>query len=170
LIHISMPPDLATSIARSRRLRSLRTASFLYDSKALIEITCFKRINKHLDELGQFPRLSRRYLADRDRSCDRSHRARRILVSLVLYCRAVLILGASGGSAFGRWCQRYRPCLPYLSWANGRQHQVGWASFHIGRCVPGKRGPAAGKASRIIDDGQKSHNDRHPESFRFLSL
>ena len=77
-IHISMPPDLATSTARSRRLRSLRTASFLYDSKALIEITCFKCINKHLDQLGQFRCFSRRYLAGRDRGGDRSHRARRI--------------------------------------------------------------------------------------------
>ena len=76
--HISTPPDLAISTARSRRLRSLRTASFLYDSKPLIEIICFKRSNKHLDQLGQFRCFSRRYLADRDRGCDRSHRARRI--------------------------------------------------------------------------------------------
>jgi drug/metabolite transporter (DMT)-like permease len=51
------------------------------------------------------------------------------VISLVLYCRAVLILGASGGSAFGALVPALSAGLPYLSWANGRQHQVGRASF-----------------------------------------
>ena len=48
--------------------------------------------------------------------------------------------------------------------------RLGGHRSHIGRCVPRERGAAAGNASRIIDDAQSSHNDRHPESFRLPSF
>jgi hypothetical protein len=93
------------------------------------------------------------------------------IISLVLYCRAVLILGASGGSSFGALVPALSAVLaiPLLGeWPAAS----GWVGIVLisGRCVPGERGAAAGNPSPIIEFAQGSHNARHPESFRFPSL
>ena len=93
------------------------------------------------------------------------------IISPVLYCRAVLILGASTGSAFGAFGARAIGGACHTSPGRTADSiRLGGHRSHIGRCVPRERGAAAANASRIIDDAQSSHNDRHPESFRFPSF
>jgi hypothetical protein len=51
------------------------------------------------------------------------------VLSLVLYGRAVLILSASAGSAFGALVRALSALIAIPLLGNGRQHQVGWGSF-----------------------------------------
>jgi drug/metabolite transporter (DMT)-like permease len=93
------------------------------------------------------------------------------IISLVLYCRAVLILGASRGSAFGALVPALSAVLA-IPLTGERPTASGWVGIVLisAGVYLASGGTAVGNASRIIDDGRSTHNDRHSESFRFPSF
>ena len=60
-----MPPDPATSTARSRRSRSRRTVPPLDYPQPLIEFARLERLDVGLDQFGQLSRFARRHVASR---------------------------------------------------------------------------------------------------------
>jgi hypothetical protein len=63
------------------------------------------------------------------------------IISLVLTAERFSFWGLRVARPSARWYPRCRRCLPYLSWANGRQHQVGWASFSYRPVCTSSGGP-----------------------------
>jgi drug/metabolite transporter (DMT)-like permease len=92
------------------------------------------------------------------------------IISLVLYCRAVLILGASRGSAFGALVPALSAVLA-IPLTGERPTASGWVGIVLisagvylasGGPLPAMRHASSTMAS--------THNDRHSESFRFPSF
>src|SRR5271165_336707 len=73
---MSMPPDPATSTARSRRSRSPRTLSFLKYSQPLVEFPCLDRLHVGLDQFRKLRRFARRHVASGNPGGKRRHCAR----------------------------------------------------------------------------------------------